>query len=79
MITVKYPDGRTETRSYVIASGDPPIGTARPIPDGATVEIMSACIKVSKGASDEGLIWPMSKITEISLGPKMAETAALRE
>jgi hypothetical protein len=79
MITVKYPDGRIETRSYAIISGDPPIGSARPIPDEATMIIMDGCIKVSKGTADEGLIWPMSKITEISLGPKMSETTVLRE
>lgn len=79
MITIKYPDGKVETRTYVIASGDPPVGMARPIPDGATVEFMAGCVKVSKDDSDAGFIWPWEKVTEITLGPKMAETAVLRE
>ena len=79
MITVKYPNGRTEKRQFAIISGDNPIGSARPIPDEAVLELLDGCVKVTVGEDDEGLIWPWYKIKELSLGPKESETVILRE
>ena len=84
MITVKYPDGRTDHLSYVIASGDPPIGMGRPLPDGATLEIMSGCIRVeapkdSRDNDKGAIIWPWSKLSELTLGPAASGDVTLRE
>lgn len=82
MITVKYPDGRVKQCEYVIASGDPPIGNARPLPDGATLNVLDGCVEVIAGedSSEQGsLIWPWDKITELRLGPLVQEKVTLME
>ena len=82
VITVRYPDGRIEQRTFAIISGENPIGSARPIPDGATLEIMDGCITVTaaEGAGEQGTIaWPWYKITELNLGPVVLEQVILRE
>ena len=81
MITVRYPDGRTESRTFALVSGDNPIGSARPIPDDATLEITDGCIMITAGKEGERstMIWPWDRITELDLGPIAAETTILRE
>lgn len=81
MITIRYPSGRIEKREFAVISGQNPIGTARPIPDGATLELMDGWISVTAGKGEERsvLIWARDKITELHLGPLSVETVVLRE
>lgn len=81
MITIRYPDGREEQRMYAIASGAPPIGIGRPLPENGVVELMPGCIKVTGEDGDEGtaLTWPWAKITELELGPVVEQETILRE
>ena len=81
MITVKYPSGKVEQRAFALVSGESPIGSARPIPDGAIMEILDGCLTITAGEGDNNttIIWPWDKITELDLGPKISETALLRE
>lgn len=81
MITVKYPDGRVEQRAFVRASGENPIGSDRPLPDGAVLEIMGGCVQVTEGEGEPARVWPWGKITELSLGPviESTEETILRE
>ncbi len=81
MITVRYPDGRTEKRTFALVSGENPIGSARPIPDNAVLELLDGCITITAGKDDARttIIWPWDRITEVDLGPKVSETVILRE
>ena len=80
MITVKYPSGKVEQRQFALVSGESPIGSARPIPDGAIMEILDGCLTITAGEGDDNttIIWPWDKITELDLGPKASETVPLR-
>ena len=81
MITVKYPSGKVEQRAFAHISGESPIGSARPIPDGAIMEILDGCLTITAGEDNNNLtiIWPWDKITELELGPRVSETVFLRE
>jgi len=81
MITVKYPSGKVERRQFALVSGESPIGSARPIPDDAILELLDGCLMITAGEGDNNttIIWPWDKITELDLGPKASETALLRE
>ena len=80
MITVKYPSGKVERRAFALVSGESPIGSARPVADGAILELLDGCLTITAGENDNNttIIWPWDKITELDLGPKVSETAPLR-
>ena len=80
MITVKYPSGRSERRQFALVSGESPIGSARPIPDESTLELMDGCITITAAEGDSDTkVWPWHMIKELDLGPKVSETVLLRE
>ncbi len=81
MITVKYPNGKSERRTFALITGDNPIGSKRPIPDEAILELLDGCITITAGKDNARttIIWPWARVTEVDLGPKVAETVLLRE
>jgi len=80
MITVKHPSGEVTYHSYAIASGASPIGTGRPLPDDATLELTNGALLITVDETKPTFVWPWGKITELELGPVVeAERVMLRE
>jgi len=80
MIIVKYQSGKIERRAFAVVSGKNPIGSARPILDGAILEVLNAGLMVTEGGAQEDTKdWPWHMIMELRLGPQVKEVEEVEE
>jgi len=80
MIIVKYQSGKIERRAFAVVSGENPIGSARPILPGATLEVLDGGLSVTEGGPlKDTKVWPWHKIVELKLGPQVEKVEEVEE